>query len=97
MLIHCIADSKAPAVGPEEVQSPRLIEVTPEKQVVWEWRGEEHVTELAQLVGIRFPLSGEGDSVLDWAHSNSCHVIKENASGQSDGRFRPGNIVISYA
>lgn len=96
ILIHCIEDKKAPAVGPGGVRSPRIIEVTLQKEIVWEWRGEEHIAELTQLVGIHFPLSGKGDLVLDWAHNNSCHVIEENAAGQADPRFRPGNIVISY-
>jgi len=96
VLIHCIADIKAPAVGPGEVRSPRIIEVTPEKQVVWEWHGEDHIEELTELLGVRFPLPGKGDRFLDWAHNNSCQVIGENASGQKDARFRAGNILISY-
>jgi hypothetical protein len=96
ILIHSIADIKAPAVGPGEVRSPRIIEVTPEKQVVWEWRGEEHIAELTEILGIQFPLPGKGGRSLDWAHNNSCHVIGENESGQTDGRFKTGNILISY-
>jgi hypothetical protein len=96
ILIHCIDDKEAPAIGPGLVRCPEIIEVTLQKEIVWEWRGEEHWRELTELAGIRFPLPSKGGQVLDWAHNNSCHVIRENKLGEIDPRFRPGNIVISY-
>ena len=55
-MIHCIRDVMAPNIGPELKRCPYIIEVTREKEVVWEWFGEEHIKELERLCGIKFPL-----------------------------------------
>jgi hypothetical protein len=71
--------------------SPFMIEVTPEKQVVWEWHGHEHIEELKRLVGIEFPRPE-----VDWAHCNTAQSIPENELGRRDPRFRAGNVMFSY-
>jgi hypothetical protein len=96
LLIHYVEDSEAPAVGQGVLRNPRMIEVTRDKEVVWEWRGEDHVRELAELAGVNFPLPAEGLRAFDWAHSNTAQVIPENLAGDADPRFRTGNILISY-
>jgi hypothetical protein len=101
VLLHCIEDSEAPAVAPGKVRSPRLREIDKAGQVLWEWRGEDHLAELTELAGIDFPKDiSDGkhiyDGAYDWAHNNASTVIQENASGASDLRFRAGNILISY-
>jgi hypothetical protein len=100
MLIHYIEDKPVPAIGTGDVRCPGIVEVTLEKEVVWSWRGEDHLAELTGLLGISFPIkesqARRRDGVLDWAHSNTCRVIPENASGHEDSRFRAGNILISY-
>jgi len=101
ILVHHIEDKEAPAVSAGQVRCPILTELTPEKDVVWQWRGEEHLDELTTLVDIAFPLSNpEGkhifDGVFDWAHNNTCSVIGKNEAASKDARFRPGNILFSY-
>ncbi|HUW84736.1 MAG TPA: aryl-sulfate sulfotransferase [Phycisphaerae bacterium] len=101
ILVHHIEDKEASAVSSGKARCPILTELTPQKDVVWQWRGEEHVDELTTLLGITFPLSNpEGehmfDGVFDWAHNNTCSVIQENEAAPKDARFKPGNILFSY-
>jgi hypothetical protein len=96
LLIHYVEDVEAPSVGRGVMRNPRIVEVTREKEVVWEWRGEDHAAELDALVGVNFPLITEGEQPFDWAHSNTASVIGDNPAGETDPRFRAGNILISY-
>lgn len=96
ILIHYIEDIHAPEIGSGEIRCPRIVRVTPDGEVIWQWRAEEHLTELTSLVGIEFPLAKEGRKLFDWAHNNACRVIGENDAYASDPRFRPGNIIFSY-
>jgi hypothetical protein len=100
VLINYIEDSEVPAIGPGKVRSPRIVEVTPQKDVIWEWRAEEHLNELRNFVGITFPLDEslrqyKGD-VLDWAHNNTCQAIAETETALRDPRFAAGDILFSY-
>jgi len=77
--------------------SPYMLEVTRDKKVEWEWHGSEHVKELREIVGLKFPRDGsELDRDRDWAHCNTCSPLPENESGKSDPRFKKGNIIFSY-
>jgi len=106
LMIHCIMDKIVPSLGHELRRCPYIIEVTQEKELVWEWFGEEHLKELEILCGVRFPLTAsqfEGYSeherkflLFDWAHNNTCEVLPGNPSGRKDSRFRKGNILFSY-
>jgi len=96
ILIHIIEDKQVQAIGPGKIRCPRIIEVTPKKKIVWEWRGEEHLHELTNLVGIKFPLNKKGRRLFDWAHNNTCQVIEDNRNGLEDPRFKRGNIIFSY-
>jgi hypothetical protein len=106
LLVHTIADHLAPQVGPELKRNPYIVEITPEKELVWEWRGEEHYDDLrAHLTDeewdyVRTRIDEEYP--FDWAHNNTCQVIppnetyeREKAAGD-DPRFAPGNITVSY-
>jgi len=65
---------------------PYLSEVDAERNVVWQWRSEEHLT--------KFP---EWDTQhRDPAHFNSMHELPPNRwYDAGDERFRPGNILVS--
>lgn len=67
------------------------LEVNPQKQVVWRWKGKDHIMELHKFVKLE-PIMLSGDS----AHNNTCWVIGKNSLGERDSRFRPGNIIFSY-
>jgi len=104
LLIHTLADHMVPEIGPELKRNPYIVEITPEKELVWEWHGEDHFEDLRQR------LSGEAFEHVrrriderygfDWAHNNTCQVIPENdAYEDADGepaRVAPGNVVFSY-
>jgi hypothetical protein len=106
LLIHTITESFCPGLGPELKRHPYMIEVTRDKELVWEWRGQEHLDELEELLspaGWRHVMDrARGQFAFDWAHNNTLQVIphnatygKEKAAG-SGPRFKPGNIVFSY-
>lgn len=72
--------------------STYIYEVTPECEIVWEWRSEDHTEELVRLVGATFP---RDTSDGDWTHSNTVQVLPETPVSR-DPRFKPGNILISH-
>ena len=106
LLINTINETMCPALGPELKRHPYLVEVTRDKELAWEWRGEDHLEELKQL------LSPEGwmhvlnrahnEFAFDWAHNNTCQVIGPNATYEKEktsrekAKFKPGNVFISY-
>jgi hypothetical protein len=96
LLVNTIEDVEAPQIGPGPIRCPRIVELTRDHRIVWEWRAEEHVEELTELVGIPFPLDREGDKLHNWAHNNTVQVIGANAAAEVDPRFRPGNLLFSY-
>jgi len=71
--------------------SPYIIEVTPEREVVWEWHGDQHIDELKKLVGVKFPLPW-----MDWAHANTVEELPDTPLGRKNARFRAGNVLFSY-
>lgn len=106
LLIHTIHDFLCPELGPELKRQPYIIEITREKELVWEWRGEEHLSELEELLPPagweHFQTRVRGRFSFDWAHNNTCQVIPPNATHEKElaaggpARFEPGNIVFSY-
>jgi hypothetical protein len=105
LLIHTIDDHMVPGIGPELKRNPYIIEVTPEKDVVWEWRGEDHFGDLRRRLSteafehVRRRIDERYG--FDWAHNNTCQVIPENdaydrAEGDPAARVEPGNVVFSY-
>jgi len=106
LLINTITDNMCPALGPELKRHPYLIEVRRDKTLVWEWRGQEHLDELRELLSPpqwRHVMDrAHGQFAFDWAHNNTCQVIGPNATWEKEkaaggaGIFKPGNIFISY-
>lgn len=106
VMIHTITDYPWPELGPELKRHPRICEITREKRLVWEWRGEEHLAELEDLLPgeawRHFQGRVRGDFSFDWAHNNTCQIIPPNATFEKEkaaggaARFKPGNIVFSY-
>ena len=106
VLVHTITEGMWPALGPELKRHPYMIEATRDKELVWEWRGQEHLEELRELLGAdrwaHVMDRATGEFAFDWAHNNTLQVIgpnatfeKERAAGSAP-RFRPGNILFSY-
>ena len=62
-----------------------IIEVTPDKQIAWEWNSSDHL-DLNQFMPL-VPLN-------DWTHGNTIQIIPENKwYDAGDKRFKPGNIL----
>jgi len=106
LMIHCIMDKLVPSIGPELKRCPYIVEITRDKALVWEWFGEEHIKELEELCGIKFPLSPsqfkgypehwKSYLLFDWAHNNTCEVLPANPTARKDSGFKEGNILFSY-
>ncbi|MBN1641135.1 MAG: aryl-sulfate sulfotransferase [Anaerolineae bacterium] len=106
LLLHTIDDYMVPALGPGLKRNPYMIEVTPGFELVWEWRGEEHLDDLRRLLSARAWAHVQerirGEFSFDWAHNNTCQIVPANATAERESarggpvRFRPGNIVFSY-
>jgi len=106
LLLHTIRDTMCPELGDELKRQPYMLEITRDKELLWEWHGEEHLSELRELLAPEawdFVWSRiQGKFAFDWAHNNTCQIIppnatyeREKATGNS-ARFKPGNIVFSY-
>ncbi|NOY81424.1 MAG: hypothetical protein GXP31_10525 [Kiritimatiellaeota bacterium] len=104
--IHTITENVWPALGTELKRHPYMIEVTRDKELVWEWRGEEHLDELQALLSTdgwaHLMERATGQFAFDWAHNNTLQLIPPNAAYEREKaagvrpRFKPGNIVFSY-
>ena len=64
-----------------------LREVTPNGDVVWEWKGYEHI-DMNQYLDI--------DPSQNWTHFNSVQALPQNKwYDGGDTRFKPGNLLLS--
>ncbi|WP_254810896.1 aryl-sulfate sulfotransferase [Natronosalvus amylolyticus] len=106
LMLHTITDNMVPEIGPELRRNPYIVETDREKNLHWEWFGEDHYDELRQLLSADDWAFVEEriatDYAFDWAHNNTLQIIPENETyrkeleGDGPVRFEPGNIVFSY-
>ena len=106
IMIHTITDYMWPELGNELKRNPYIIEITLDKELVWEWHGEKHLGELKTLLSQeqwRFiEARVKNKFAFDWAHNNTCQIIPPNATYEKEKaaggpvRFKPGNIIFSY-
>ncbi len=89
-MILCQREIEKPEIGEGTLLSSYLHEVTPDREVVWEWYSEDHIEELIRLAGTKFPTSNP-----DWTHSNTVHVTQDTPAAR-DPRFKPGNVMVSH-
>ncbi len=105
-LFHTIADHLAPEIAPELTRHPYVIEVDREKNLHWEWHGEDHFAELRDLLSDSdwsyVEERIETRYQFDWAHNNTIQIIPENETHETELErgtepvFEPGNLVFSY-
>jgi len=74
-------------------------EISPEKEVVWEWHQYEHLSVDRR---VRVPASPdwwagpENNTLVDWTHTNTVQALPENRwYDAGDQRFKPGNVLLS--
>ena len=92
-------------IYPGILKSDCYLEVTPDKKIVWEWHADQHALELEKFVDIKFPLTApelarSTSNVypplpMDWAHTNTVEVLRDNPLAEKDPRFKKGNIIFS--
>ncbi len=82
LMIHCIVDYMAPELGPELRRHPYFIEIGPDKELIWEWHGEQHLQELIDLVGLQVPIDWENRVEQRMKARMSWDIRLQNASPQ---------------
>jgi hypothetical protein len=92
---------KLPAVADVNLEDDRLIEVTPDGRIVWEWTAGEHIDELGFAPDARAAIKAAADvnaarNSFDWLHVNSATYLGPNRwFDAGDQRFAPTNVIIS--
>jgi len=90
------------------LQDDHLMEVTPEKRIVWEWWGHEHFDEFEFTDEAKKIIHETGGGEVgahpppreewflgDWLHNNTISVLPKNPLYQDgDSRFKPGNLLL---
>jgi IS1 family transposase len=75
-----------------EDELPRTEIISPDKKILWQWKGEEYLDELEELIGKKIIRSCKGQ----WLNNNSCEILKDNLLAKKDKRFRKGNILCCF-
>jgi hypothetical protein len=89
-----------PAITDKALEDDRLIEVSWDGEILWEWNASDHVEELAIPADARAVIkTGAGYSDLrgsmDWLHVNSATYVGPNRwYDAGDERFHPDNVII---
>jgi hypothetical protein len=90
-----------PAVADVTLEDDRLIEVTPDGRIVWEWTAGEHIDEFGFAPDARAAIKAAADvnaarASFDWLHVNSATYVGPNRwFDAGDRRFAPNNVIIS--
>ena len=90
-----------PAITDKQLEDDRLIEVSWDGKVVWDWLASDHVDELGFSAEARAALRADPNwneerKSADWLHINAASYLGPNQwYDAGDGRFHPDNIMIS--
>ena len=90
-----------PAVSDALLEDDRLIEVSPNGEIVWEWTAGEHIDEFGFADDARAVIRAavgfsEARGSLDWVHINSATYLGPNRwHDAGDARFAPENVIVS--
>jgi hypothetical protein len=100
-LILTHVNHRVPAVSDVMLEDDRLIEVSPEGEIVWEWTAGPHIDEFGLAADARAAIrTAAGVSAargsFDWLHINSATYVGPNRwFDAGDERFAPDNVIIS--
>jgi outer membrane protein assembly factor BamB len=82
-----------------ELDDDRILEVTWDGEIVWEWTAGEHIDEFGFSDAARATIEsapGFGRGAFDWIHINSATWLGPNRFFDAgDERFAPDNVMIS--
>lgn len=67
-----------------------IVEYGPRGKVVWEWRPEEHIEEMARFVDLILP---PPPRFKDWPHVNTIESLPNGPTARKDRRFKAGNLL----
>ena len=83
------------------LEDDRIIEITWEGEIVWEWVASDHIEELgfdapARAAIKAAPGFNAARGGFDWLHLNSATYLGPNQwFDAGDSRFAPGNVIVS--
>jgi len=90
-----------PNVSDAALEDDRLIEVSANGDIVWEWTASDHIDEFGFSAAARkvikaAPGNNAGRGSFDWLHINSATYVGPNHwFDAGDPRFAPNNVIIS--
>ena len=100
-LILAHTNRKQPKVSDVMLEDDRLIEVSWNGDIVWEWVASDHVDELGFSADARKVIKAatafnKARASYDWLHVNSATYVGPNQwFDRGDTRFAPNNVIIS--
>jgi hypothetical protein len=100
-LILTHTDRSQPNVAGRPLEDDRLIEVSRNGDIIWEWVASDHINELGFKDDARNAIKGapgfsEPRGSFDWLHINSATYVGPNRwFDEGDKRFAPNNVIIS--
>ncbi len=81
------------------IYSDVILEVSPDRELVWEWHQHEYldINQCNPIPASRDWWAGpDNNTITDWTHTNTVQALPENKwYDQGDERFKPGNVLIS--
>ena len=80
----------APHISDKKIEDNIYIEITPGKEIVWQWRTSEHYDELGLSEEAKKLVHKRGGDCL---HANTLRPLPDNRLGKKDRRFKKGNIL----
>ena len=82
----------------QTIYEDTILEVNPNKEVVWQWHGHEHLdlNHYRILASPGWHAGPYNSTVCDWMHVNTVQALPENKwRDAGDKRFKPDNVMIS--
>jgi outer membrane protein assembly factor BamB len=100
-LILAHTNHVVPAVSDALLEDDRLVEISWDGKILWEWAAGEHIDELGFTADARAAIRAAADTneargSFDWLHVNSATYVGPNRwFDDGDTRFAPNNVIIS--
>jgi hypothetical protein len=100
-LILAHTNHVVPAVSDALLEDDRLVEISWDGKILWEWAAGEHINELGFTADARAAIRAAADTneargSFDWLHVNSATYVGPNRwFDDGDTRFAPNNVIIS--
>jgi outer membrane protein assembly factor BamB len=100
-LILTHVNHSKPNVADAELEDDRLIEVSGNGEIVWEWTAGDHIDEFGFSATARAAIKtapglNAARGSFDWLHINSATYLGPNRwFDEGDKRFAPNNVIIS--